>query len=191
MKGSYLNMKETQTFVVFLRGINVGGHHKVPMADLRSELESLGFQNVVTLLNTGNIIFDSDETDMDDLQIKMAAHLEQAFGFPIPTLIKTAQSINALIEMRPFEDITVTKQIRLYLSFLWREAQTDMIFPWSSEDRSYQIIGIQDKTIISVLDLSVTGTPKGMESLEKRFGKDMTTRNWNTILKIGAKLAAR
>lgn len=184
-------MKETQTFIALLRGINVGGHHKVPMTDLRSELESLGFQNVVTLLNTGNIIFDSDETDTDDLQTKMAAHLEKAFGFPIPTLIKTARSIEKLIERKPFEDITVTKQIRLYLSFLWREAQTDMTFPWSSEDRSYQIIGMYDKIIISVLDLSVTGTPKGMESLEKRFGKDMTTRNWNTILKIGAKLATR
>jgi len=51
-------LKRKEKYVAFLRGINVGGHHKVPMADLRKELEKLGFENVMTLLNSGNIIFE-------------------------------------------------------------------------------------------------------------------------------------
>ena len=53
------SIKSTERYVAFLRGINVGGHHKIPMADLRRALEELGFRKVVTLLNSGNVIFDS------------------------------------------------------------------------------------------------------------------------------------
>lgn len=56
--------------------------------------------------------------------------------------------------------------------------------PYISEDKAFQIISIRDKTILSALDLSVTSTPKGMDDLEKLFGKNITTRNWNTIRRI-------
>ena len=49
----------TEQYVAFLRGINVGGHHKIPMAELRNVMEEMGFSEVVTLLNSGNVIFDS------------------------------------------------------------------------------------------------------------------------------------
>ena len=52
-----------ETFVALLRGINVGGHHKVPMAELRTELEKLGYSKVNTLLNSGNIIFKAASDD--------------------------------------------------------------------------------------------------------------------------------
>lgn len=184
-------MSSNHTYIAFLRGINVGGHHKVPMADLRSELESLDFHNVVTLLNTGNIIFDTQEKDLIGLQKKIAAHLEQVFGFRIPTLLKTAEMTLDLLKREPFSQIQLTKETRLYVSFLWNDPTLELDLPWTNMDGSYSILELYDNTIISVLDLAITGTPKGMESLEKRFGKEMTTRNWNTILKIEKKLESR
>lgn len=184
-------MSNKHTYIAFLRGINVGGHHKVPMADLRAELVSLDLHNVVTLLNTGNIIFDTQEKDLMGLQKRISTHLEQAFGFRIPTLLKTAANILDLLKREPFSQIQVTKETRLYVSFLWNDPIPQLDLPWANEDGSYSILDIVDNSIISVLDLAVTGTPKGMESLEKRFGKEMTTRNWNTILKVGKKLEGR
>lgn len=181
-------MNEPHTYIAFLRGINVGGHHKVPMADLRAELASLDLHNVVTLLNTGNIIFDTQEKDLMGLQKRISTHLEQSFGFRIPTLLKTSANILDLLKREPFSQIQVTKETRLYVSFLWNDPIPQLELPWANEDGSYSILDIVDNSIISVLDLAVTGTPKGMESLEKRFGKEMTTRNWNTILKVGKKL---
>jgi len=77
-----------EKYVAFLRGINVGGHHKVPMADLRKELEKLGFENVETLLNSANIIFEAISDYEENLEKKISAHLEKSFGFPIPTIVR-------------------------------------------------------------------------------------------------------
>ncbi len=60
--------------------------------------------------------------------------------------------------------------------------------PYESQDKSYKIIGISDKIILSILDLSISKTPKAMGVLDKYFGKDITTRNWNTIERIVKKL---
>jgi uncharacterized protein (DUF1697 family) len=179
-----------EKYVAFLRGINVGGHHKVPMAELRKEMEKLHFENVVTLLNSGNIVFDAAADDIDKLEKTISAHLQKSFGFPIPTIVSTAEMMYGLLSKNPFKDIALTKDIRLYVSFLKNDTETDLPLPWTSDDNSYKIIAVSDKTIISVLDVSISQTPKAMAFLEKHFGSDITTRNWNTIQRIGKKLEA-
>lgn len=179
-------MKEK--YVAFLRGINVGGHHKVPMAELRKALEKLGFMNVVTLLNSGNIIFDADADNPENFEKLIAGYLEKTFGFPVPTIIRRSEAISQLVFEAPFEGVMVDKDIRLYVSFLNKDSESDLELPWTSPDNSYKIIRKIDKSILSILDLSVSNTPKAMEAFEKFYGKDVTTRNWNTIERIGKKL---
>jgi len=185
-----IKFKEMNRYIAFLRGINVGGHHKVSMIELRKEMEKLNFEKVVTLLNSGNVIFDSIADDLESLEKRISGHLEKTFGFPIPTILRKSDMIYRLLDSNPFKDIVVTKDIRLYVSFLWKDVETDLQFPWTSDDNSYKIMDIKDKTILSVLDLSVTKTPKGMEVIERVFGKNITTRNWNTIKRIEKKLEA-
>lgn len=175
-------MKET--YVVFLRGINVGGHHKVPMADLRKELEKIGYEKVVTILNSGNIILDADDSNSENIEKMISAHLENYFNFPIPTIARKFDEIDKLFQNNPFKDIEITKEIRLYISFLKSDTNSELDLPWISSDKSYRILDKQGKTILSVLDLSFSKTPKAMEVLEKCFGKNITTRNWNTIKRI-------
>jgi uncharacterized protein (DUF1697 family) len=182
--------KVKETHIALLRGINVGGHHKVPMADLRTTLEKLGFENIVTLLNSGNVIFNSLPKDTASLEELISGTLERTFGFPVPTMVRTSHSMYRLFQDGPFKGITMHKDIRLYVSFLKENSQTSLELPWKSPDSSYQIIGKNDKIILSVLDLSKAKTPKAMIALEKFFGTDITTRNWKTIERIGKKLDA-
>ncbi|MEX0966942.1 MAG: DUF1697 domain-containing protein [Bacteroidia bacterium] len=177
-----------QTFIALLRGINVGGHHKVPMALLRQEMERLGFENIITLLNSGNVIFKGAGGQEEKLEKKIAAHLEKAFGFAIPVLVRKAEAIIKLVKADPFKEVKVTDDIRLYVSFLKEPHGVSLNLPWIAEDQSFSIINVREKEICSVLDLSVTSTPKGMEALEKFYGKDITTRNWKTILRIAEKI---
>ncbi len=177
-----------QKYVAFLRGINVSGHHKLPMADLKAELGKLGFKNVITLLNSGNVIFESETNDNDLLENKISDHLTNRFDFPIPVIIRKAEMISDLISHNPFKDIVITEDIRLYVSFLRQGVTNTLGLPWSTDDNSYQILSFIDQTVVSVLDLSITKTTKGMEALEKLFGKDITTRNFNTIKRIAQKL---
>ena len=173
-----------EKYVAFLRGINVGGHHKVPMTDLREELEKLGFENVETLLNSGNIIFKVISNNEENLEKKISAHLEKSFGFPIPTIVRKSEMIYELLNSDPFKDVQLTKDTRLYISFVQENVQTKLKLPWISSDKSYKIIGKIGKNILSVLDISISKTPKAMEDLERYFGKNITTRNWNTIKRI-------
>lgn len=175
-------------YVAFLRGINVGGHHKVPMAHLCNEFESMGFSNIITVLNSGNIIFDSDNKSVENLESGVSDHLKSVYGFAIPTIVRSAGEIWELFELAPFRDVAVTKDTRLYVSFLQGEHSPDIAQPWHSPDRSYSIIGNYRNTIISVLYMAVTSTPNSMDSLEKKFGRNITTRNWNTIERIIKKL---
>ncbi len=172
------------TLTGFLRGINVGGHHKVPMAELRNKLTEIGCLNVRTLLNTGNFVFDTNQTNIQDLENKMEEYLSNSFGFPIPAIIRTRKEISDLVAENPFEKIEVHKDIRLYVSFLKDAPKAELTIPYVSDDKTYQIISVKEKIILSVLDLSTTNTPKGMDVLEKLYGKNITTRNWNTVKKV-------
>ena len=174
------------TLTGFLRGINVGGHHKVPMAELRERLHEIGCNNVRTLLNTGNVMFETTQTNICELENTLEASISRSFGFPIPVILKTKKEISDLVDSNPFREIQIHQQLRLYVSFLKDTPTFDLTTPYVSTDKSYQIIHISNKTILSVLDLSASKTPKGMDELEKLFGKNITTRNWNTIKKINA-----
>jgi uncharacterized protein (DUF1697 family) len=79
-------------FVALLRGINVGKSVQVPMKTLKSMLEELGLKNVVTYLNSGNVVFESDLGSSELAQL-MADGLEKIFGQNIPTLVKTSTEI--------------------------------------------------------------------------------------------------
>lgn len=175
-------------YIALLRGINVGGHHKVPMSELKKELEKIGFKNIITLLNSGNVIFDAQESSPQKLETEITQHLEKVFQFSIPVLVRTAEDIKKLIKENPFSNIETTKETRLYITYFKEKPVNEIIPPWKSEDHSFQIINVKNKMTYSILDISQCKTPKAMGVLEKMFGKDITTRNWNTIKKIGGKL---
>ena len=181
-------MNSTTQYIAFLRGINVGGHKKVPMAELRKRMEALGFVQVITILNSGNVIFNASEREEGSLEAGIAKKLKQSFGFPIPVLIRKAETVAHLLEANPFQEIEVTKDIRLYISFLKEEPSNLPTLPWANEDGSYRILQVKGRAVCSVLNLSATQTTEGMKVLEQLFGKNITTRNWNTLLRISKKL---
>lgn len=158
------------------------------MAVLKKEMISLGFKNVETLLNSGNVIFESSGAEDENWEALISSHLEKTAGFPVPVMVRKPALILDLVQNNPFKGINLTESIRLYFSFLKERPGTVPKLPWKSADDSYEILEIRDNTVCSVLDVAVTGTPKGMDELENIFGKNITTRNWNTIKKIADKL---
>ena len=140
------------------------------------------------MLNSGNVIFDASSAPVEELEERIGTHLELVFGFPVPVLIRDDKEIFALTGNNPFRQVEETKNTRFYLSFLKKAPAIGLDTPWLSDDQSFCILEIRDRTVVSVLDLSVTQTPKGMDALEQLFGKNITTRNWNTIQRIAGKI---
>ena len=174
-----------QRYIVLLRGINVGGNKKIKMADLRTMLTDLGYDNPKTVLASGNAAFDSDDKAAD-IQSAIEGAIESTFGFSVSVIVIPRQQIEDLVDANPFDGIDITKDTRLYVTFLPAPPENVTIdIPYHSDDGSFTILQVSDDEVCSVLDLS-TGTKStdAMKILESEFGKNITTRNWNTVLKI-------
>ena len=175
----------SKTYIALLRGINIGPHKRIKMADLRRAFKAWGFSNIRTLLATGNVLFESDETDTMVLQQTIEVGLTETFGFDVPVIIRTLEEMQALADSDPFRGIEVTPDTRLYITFLAEEPDSDLPVPYESPTKNYQILAVSEREVCSVLTLTDTmRSPDAMNILEKEFGKNITTRNWNTVLKL-------
>ncbi|MDP3929735.1 MAG: DUF1697 domain-containing protein [Bacteroidota bacterium] len=171
-------------YVALLRGINVGGKHKVAMKDLVALLQHLGYTEIKTILNSGNVIFSAPTMAEPKLAAEMEQALSTSFHFSIPVIVLSLEAIQNLMAVNPFSEIEPTKDTRFYVSFLKERSKANLDLPYVSVDGSFQILGIHDKIILSFLDVSKAKTPQVMDIIEKTYGKEITTRNWNTLLKI-------
>jgi uncharacterized protein (DUF1697 family) len=168
-------------FVALLRGINVGGNVIVKMSDLKTTFEDAGFKNVQTLLASGNIIFDSNSSDTKQLEKKIEGLLEKRYGRRIRSIVIRIEDIGELEKSNPFRGISVTKETRLNVTFL-REKPSKHL---ETTDKFFRIVQTSPIAVCSVLTLTPNrGTVDVMGSLEKHYGDDITTRSWNTVLKI-------
>ena len=89
------------TWIALLRGINVSGRRKVPMADLRALHEGLGHRDVVTYLQSGNVVFDA-ETDAATLPTALEGAIADTFGFDVPVVVRTIDELRAAASANPY-----------------------------------------------------------------------------------------
>ena len=103
-----------QPYVALLRGINVGGH-RVTMERLRELFVELGFASVETFIASGNVFFQTPETDTLTLETRIEAHLKQALGYEVATFFRTPAELTTASAMCPF---TPSESDSLYVTFL-------------------------------------------------------------------------
>lgn len=170
-----------------MRGINVGGNRLIKMDDLKSSFNKLSFINVRSVLATGNIIFQTSRTDVEKVTQDIQEMLLSDFNHSISVILVTAEYLLRLIEKNPFKNISVLPETRLYVTFRPHTVTSSTLpIPYESPEKDFKILSVTDKEICSVLTLSQErDTTDAMKILEKEYGKQVTTRNWNTILKIG------
>lgn len=157
------------------------------MATLKALLEKSEFKNVKTLLASGNILFESQTTSPEKMCKQIEALIEKKFGFTSHTIVRKHADLAKLVKSDPFAKIPVTKDTRLYVTLLSKQPKTNFKSPWSSPEKDFRILKVTSGEVYSVLDLSKgKGTVDSMKFLEKEFGKDVTTRNWNTVAKLVA-----
>jgi uncharacterized protein (DUF1697 family) len=172
-------------YVALLRGINVGGHKPVKMEELKKAFESLGFQNVKTLLASGNVLFETSKMGTDILVKQIEEKLEQELGHEVGVLLRTMEEIQNLADANPFKNIEVIQKTRLYVTFLPERQEREVKITHESTGNDFEIVRISASEVCSVLILSPgRGTTDLMSFLEKEFGRKITTWNWNTIARI-------
>lgn len=182
------NIKQAsdRRYVAFLRGINVGGNTVIKMADLKATFERMGFQDVRTVLASGNVIFAAIAKDPKTLATEIETGLKKALGKDIDVVVCSSDDLKKLQSSEPFKGIEMTPSMRLYVTFLSAKIQPRTIcIPYSTAEGEFRILQATAGEVFSVVDFAKgKGTLEAMLILEKEFGSKLTTRNWNTVLKI-------
>jgi uncharacterized protein (DUF1697 family) len=168
------------TYVAFLRGINVGGNKTISMKELAALFEEIGFRNIKTILNSGNVIFEAKAATDAALVKKIEKTIQDKYGFEVTVQIRKLDDIKKLIEKNPFKDYKPDKDTHWYVTFL-NDFKGKL--PSASSD-AYKLLGIQSDALFCVMDRTKGQSSDIMAFLDKTFGKQVTTRNWNTLVRI-------
>lgn len=176
-------------YVVLLRGVNVGKGNRVPMAGLRELLTSFGFADVVTLLNSGNAVFRTRRTASAALARRIHDGLVQQLGIDVAVVVKSSEEFDAIVEENPFRDATVDPS-RLLVAFVQEASSLAPI--GSVGERVIEPERFYCGASAAYLDC-VNGihTSKAAIALLGKVGRDATSRNWATTLKLQALLEER
>jgi uncharacterized protein (DUF1697 family) len=170
-------------YVALLRGI-APMNPNMRNDKLRGVFEKLGFENVKTVISSGNVIFDSPSRSIKKLEEEIEKALPEELGFRSTTIIRSQRQIEKLVDQNPFQGMEHSQKSSLNVTFLKQKRKTGMKFPQKVDDRDYELLGMYDGSICSVIDLTSTKTPDLMVWLEKQFGKEITTRTWKTVERI-------
>lgn len=170
--------------VAFLRAINVSGKNLIKMEDLKKIFESLGFKNVRTYIQSGNVIFESSEKNKDLIIKKSESAIHKHLGNDVLIFLRTASELEEIINKDPFKKIKTAPSTKLYFSFLRKEIINKPKLPYQSAKKDIEIIEIENCDLYCITPEinGRFGFPNNF--VEKEFGVSATTRNWKTITKI-------
>ena len=169
--------------ISMLRGVNVGGHNRIKMEDLRALYQSLGLRDPQTYVQSGNVVFRTKERDLVRLAKRIETGIERRFAFRIGVILRTSSDLRDVIARNPFATRHAMDPAKLIITFL----ATDL----GSESRR-QILEIKagledvhpDGREIYIYFPDGMGRSKLPALLEKTLKKSGTARNWNTVTKL-------
>ncbi|QFR01052.1 DUF1697 domain-containing protein [Streptomyces phaeolivaceus] len=173
------------TYAALLRGINVGGNKKVPMADLRTLLTGLGHTGVATYLQSGNAVFTGDHGDETSLAAEITTAVENHFGFTVDVLVRDHAYLEAVRETCPFPAAELEGK-QLHVTYLSETPDGSRFADIDQQAFLPEEFRIGDRALYLYAPEGL-GRSKLAETLAKpRLSKGLiaTTRNWNTVKKL-------
>ncbi len=176
------------TAVALLRGINVAGQKRVPMAELRELVAALGYAGAVTYIQSGNLVFDTDD-DEQSIVLSLEQAIADRFGFSVPVVVRSAAELIAVARAHPLAG-PGTDPRRLLVAFLDRPPGIDLGEVLDAEayrPDAFTLIGRH----LYLHYPNGSGRSKLTNALfEQALGVRSTTRNWTTVTRL-ARLAGR
>lgn len=178
-----MSSKQTTTYIAFLRAINVGGRN-ITMERLRAQFCDLGFTNVRSYIQTGNVFFDTTESHRALLTSQIEEYLYSVLGYKVPTMLRTLGEVESALQLDPFRDVVVTPDVRLCVAFLSAPLPETLALPHVSPKTEFEILKATQTEAFVVVRL-IGGSPGNLTVyLEKAFHLQATVRFHATSIKI-------
>lgn len=169
--------------IALLRGINVGGHKKVPMAQLRELLSGHGYEDVRTYVQSGNVVLSGPDVPAAEAERRLEREIEDEFGFPVSVLVRTGEQWRAVVAANPFVEVAddPSRQFVLFLSEPLADERRDAIDPDGFGP---------DRVVLGEREIHVWAPGGALESAalkglaQQKLGVTITARNWRTVEKL-------
>ena len=170
-------------YVAFLRGINVGGKNKIKMETLREIVGLLGFTNVKTYINSGNLIFETAQTDDLKLAEVIEKAIESEFSLKIKVMVRQFAEIENIVKNNPFAG-QFENDKDLHVFFLdenLSDEKRDLLLSHANEN---EMFAVNCREIFCLLRISILDSVVGKGFIDRKLKVSATARNWRTVTKI-------
>lgn len=176
-------------YVALLRAINVGGH-VVKMDQLRTLFEQLGFDDVKTVIASGNVLFSSSARNIAALEESIERHLERALGYGVTTFIRTPDEMRAVVEFDPFPGL-VQDGHTLSVAFLKRHPGEQVADRLHAMRTDYDDLLVRGRELYWLARGRTSDSKIWRTPMEKVLGGPATSRNVTTVRRLAEQLSGR
>lgn len=169
-------------YVAFLRGVSP---MNAKMPDLKCCFESAGFTNVTTVLSSGNVVFDAQKGSPAALEQQAESAMGKQLDRTFFTMVRPVKFLLQLIEADPYAAFSLPPTAKRVVTFMRKAPPTHVVLP--PEMDGARILATQEREVFSAYIPNPANGPVFMMLIEKTFGKDVTTRTWETVKRCVAK----
>ena len=169
-------------YVALLRGVNLGPRNRVPMAELRAALEDLGYEDVRTLLQSGNVGVSSGKS-AKAVREELEAAIAERFGVETVVVLRTRKELEALVAAKPLGDVADDPK-RLQVWFLTGKPKAAAVKALEAADVAPEAIAVSGKEIHVWHAGGIQRSPASKAIERAELGATGTARNWNTVEKL-------
>ncbi len=174
-----------ETYISILRGINVGGKNKIKMPDLKEMYEELKFKDIVTYIQSGNIIFNSNQNvSNQNLAKKIEKGISEKFKLAVPVIIRTINEMESILKINPFLKMPGIDIEKLHVTFLEEIPEQLKLKEVAKYDYSPDKFIIINKEVYVYCPDGYGMTKLSNNFFENKLKTGATTRNWRTVNKL-------
>ena len=172
------------TYISLLRGINVSGQKKILMADLKALYVSLGFCDVLTYIQSGNVIF-SSELGVDKIVTLIEKAINKQYGFEVPVQVREVEVFEKLIVECPFREFDLVEEgTRVMVTFLAKLPSEENVVKLMTYVKEPERLVLHGRQIYLHCPNGYGKTKLSNTFIEKKLGVTATTRNWKSVVKL-------
>ena len=170
--------------IAFARGINVGGRNKVKMAELRDCFAELGMRGVRTILQSGNVVFGADETDLGTLKDLLETGMRQRFGFEAQLLLRTPDAFRSALSSQPFSAAQLEAPNKIAVVFLSQDADAAAVASLRETNPGREEIHAAGSELYIFYTDGMARSKLTNRRIEAALNVVASARNWNTCQRL-------
>jgi uncharacterized protein (DUF1697 family) len=170
-----------QTFIALLRGINLGNHYKMKMPVLKTMFETMGFESISTYLQSGNVVFNSSDTDNSSLENQIEAAILEEFGYVVPVLIRVPSDLERIVDANPFANRTISNAISPYVIF-FKDTPAIRQLELPATETTEHVFG--ELEIFVHYPNGSHASKLSNNFVERKLKTTASSRNWRTVLAL-------